>query len=345
MNRLDRALAILLLLRGGKMIPAAELARKLEVSVRTIYRDVDALCAIGVPVYAEMGRSGGFRLSEGYFLPPVMFTTGEAVSLLLGLAFLRSLPSRPFISAVETGEQKLLAAIPSNLRAILAEAQKVIGFEGAPGDIFHPEPAESLNNKTPQLLAQESETISIFLQAVLDRQMLLFDYRSSYSGRKYRFQAVPQGIFWDRNRWYLVGKRMGYGEPEGEQGTGIWRADRVVALKTLSQPASSAEDFDVRKMMGRNWLRPAMQEWKQEAPVQIKLTLEQAECLKKDWYYQHASFERISETEVLMMFGESNREVVFQLLRWLGPGAKLIRPPEWQEAFMAELDEMRASYR
>src|SRR5689334_10562327 len=105
MNRLDRALGILLVLRGGKAISAAELSRRFEVSTRTIYRDVGALSALGVPVYAEMGRAGGFRLAEGYFLPPVMFSVREGISLVLGLGLLRNLRASPFAAERETGAE------------------------------------------------------------------------------------------------------------------------------------------------------------------------------------------------------------------------------------------------
>src|SRR3954469_10782685 len=101
-NRLDRALGILLLLRSGAGISARELARRFEVSTRTIYRDIEALSALGVPVYAERGRGGGIRLLEGYFLPPVSFTQREALSLLLGVTLLGSLRGRPFAAEMET---------------------------------------------------------------------------------------------------------------------------------------------------------------------------------------------------------------------------------------------------
>lgn len=74
MNRLDRALGILLWLRCRKTVSAAELAKQFEVFQRTIYRDIETLSELGIPVYAEMGRAGGFRLLDGYFLPPVMFS-------------------------------------------------------------------------------------------------------------------------------------------------------------------------------------------------------------------------------------------------------------------------------
>src|SRR4051794_25257718 len=98
MNRFDRILGILLLLRGGKSISADDLARRFEVSRRTIYRDMDTLSGLGVPVYAERGSAGGYQLLEGYFLPPLMFTTGEAISVILGLTLWRSLQERPLLA-------------------------------------------------------------------------------------------------------------------------------------------------------------------------------------------------------------------------------------------------------
>ncbi len=122
MNRFDRALAILLLLRSGRTWSAPELAERLGVSVRTIYRDIDTLDGVGVPIYAEAGREGGFRLVEGYFLPPVAFTTGEATSLLTGLALLERLHARPFAAELDTAAHKLLAAVPEPLRTSVAWA-------------------------------------------------------------------------------------------------------------------------------------------------------------------------------------------------------------------------------
>lgn len=70
MQRFDRVLGILLFLRSKQSVSAAELARHFEVSVRTIYRDLETLSAVGVPLYAERGRQGGVRLLQGYFCHP-----------------------------------------------------------------------------------------------------------------------------------------------------------------------------------------------------------------------------------------------------------------------------------
>jgi predicted DNA-binding transcriptional regulator YafY len=127
MHRFDRALGILLLLRSGATVSAAELARRFEVSQRTIYRDVETLSAVGVPVYAEMGRNGGFRLLPGYFLPPITFSRGEATALLVGVAMLRRLRTTPFASELETATQKVLAALPDATRDAIRRVEGVIG--------------------------------------------------------------------------------------------------------------------------------------------------------------------------------------------------------------------------
>lgn len=342
MHRFDRALAILLLLRDGKSWSATALAARLEVSTRTIYRDIETLSAVGVPVYAELGRNGGFRLMEGYFLPPISFTVSEAVSLLLGMTLLRSLRVRPLAAALETGERKLVAAIPDHLRATLADARKVIGFEEAARDIFtlergQPPPAPETAPAIPP--PDEGTIVDTFLQAVLDRRTLVLRYRSPYREGTTHHTVIPRGMFWDRDRWYLVGSRV-----ERADETRLWRADRVLSIAPDAQVAEAPRDFDVRSLLGRNWLRTAMNEWRFQAPVVIRLTRQHAERLRQDWFYRHAAYEEIDPDTVVMTFGESDRAIVFDLLRWLGPGAELLEPRAWRAALADELRGMAAVY-
>lgn len=174
MNRLDRALGIVLALRGGKEVSAQQLAQRFEVSPRTIYRDMETLSALGVPVYAERGRAGGFRLLEGYFLPPIMFTQDEALGLVVGLTLLQSMRSRPFALALDTAEKKLVAAVSDPLREVLLEARQRIGFEMPKNDIFHAEPAlprppAAYGTSPPHLPMQvaEDQVVQVFFKASL----------------------------------------------------------------------------------------------------------------------------------------------------------------------------------
>lgn len=86
MNKTDRLLAIVLELQGRQVVRAEDLAALFETSVRTIYRDIQALSEAGVPITGTTGT--GYSLMEGYFLPPISFTIEEAVTLHIGTEFI-----------------------------------------------------------------------------------------------------------------------------------------------------------------------------------------------------------------------------------------------------------------
>ncbi|MDQ2905353.1 MAG: YafY family transcriptional regulator [Chloroflexota bacterium] len=341
MPHFDRILGILLFLRSTHLVSAAELARHFEVSTRTIYRDLETLSALGVPLYAERGRQGGVRLLPGYFLPPLMFTQQEAIALLLGFTLQRSLRAIPFPTEIEMAEKKLLAALPDTLRPVLTKAEKLVGFEKTPHDIFHPELAQQraalLDNEQADL--QQSQTISTFFQAVLDGNLVHMQYASPYRPRTSEVLAEPLGLLWDRDRWYLAGRLV-----EQEHPVGLWRADRVVQIKPRQSMVAIQHEFDVRKLLGRTWLQSAMEHWKDLAPVKIRLSSAQAERLQQDWYYRHAHFEPETPDQVVMTFGEQNSTLVLELLRWLGPGAELLEPHAWRETMKEDLRQMLAPY-
>ncbi|MCB0126930.1 MAG: HTH domain-containing protein, partial [Caldilineaceae bacterium] len=81
MNRVDRLLGYLLVFQSHDLVRARDLATRFEVSERTVYRDIEALYEVGVPLVGMPGE--GYQLMPGYYLPPVMFNTGEAQALFL----------------------------------------------------------------------------------------------------------------------------------------------------------------------------------------------------------------------------------------------------------------------
>jgi predicted DNA-binding transcriptional regulator YafY len=347
MNRLDRALGIVLVLRGGKEVSAQQLAQRFAVSPRTIYRDMETLSALGVPIYAERGRAGGFRLLEGYFLPPITFTQDEALGLVVGLTLLQAMRSRPFTLALDTAEKKLAAAVSDQLREVLLEARQRIGFEMPQSDIFHAEPAlpqrpaRSYTGSAPSPVeAAEDQIVRVFLHGIFTRQTVSVQYRSPYRAEATHQIIEPLGVLWDREFWYLLGKRDG-----GTRDVHLWRADRVTEIQPHVRGVSTEQGFDIRAYLGRNWLGAAMQRWAKESPVKIRLTRQQAERLRQDWYYHHAAFEPLSETEMVMIFGADDQEAVLELLRWLGPGAELLEPRQWRSRVKEQLAQMLALYR
>jgi predicted DNA-binding transcriptional regulator YafY len=334
MNKVDRLLGILLALRTGRLQAAPDLAAQFEVSERTILRDMDSLAELGIPVYAERGREGGFRLTEGYFLPPIMFSRGEAISLMVALTLLKSLQHRPLASDLAMAEARLLAALPDRLQTILSRAQAAIGFEQLPADIFHyerqPQPAEQTGR-------DEGQVVTVFLEALLDGCEIRLVYASPYRKGERTYTGIPLALFWDRGHWYLIG------QVDGEDHHRNWRADRVVRVDRGREIDTEPSQFDIRDLLGHRWLRDAAETWRAESPVTIRLTRAQADLLKTDWYYGHADFAQ-QPAGVLMTFGADDRDAVFELLRWLGPGAELISPADWRKAFLEDLRQMIDSY-
>ncbi|SIT84748.1 WYL domain-containing protein [Yoonia rosea] len=114
MRRADRLFQILQYLRGGRLTTAAQLAEKLEVTPRTIYRDVAHLIGSGVPIEGEAGV--GYLMRDGYDLPPLMFTQEEIVALVSGARILQSWGGTKMAEAAQEALIKIDAVLPETAR-------------------------------------------------------------------------------------------------------------------------------------------------------------------------------------------------------------------------------------
>jgi len=113
-NRVDRLLAMLLELRRRKLCRAEELAAHFEIAVRTVYRDMQALSEMGVPIMAVPGK--GYSLMDGYFLPPVTFSPEEAIALLFGTELIAA--------KVDAGWRPGVRSARAKIEALLGDAQQ-----------------------------------------------------------------------------------------------------------------------------------------------------------------------------------------------------------------------------
>src|SRR5204863_8379629 len=126
MNRTDRLLAIVLELQGKGHQRAEDLAETFEISKRTIYRDMLALGEAGVPIVSIPGR--GYSLMQGYFLPPLSFTTDEATMLLLGSDLMAQNFDAQYRAAAQSASRKIEGVLPEKLRSEVHYLQNSIRF-------------------------------------------------------------------------------------------------------------------------------------------------------------------------------------------------------------------------
>lgn len=119
MRRADRLFEIIQILRGGKLTRARDLAEKLEVSERTIYRDIADLMATGVPIAGEAGL--GYVMRGGFDLPPLMFNEQEVEALILGARIVESWTDRELASAAGSVISKVESVLPDRLKKHMVE--------------------------------------------------------------------------------------------------------------------------------------------------------------------------------------------------------------------------------
>jgi len=186
----SRLLSILILLQTRGRMSARELAAQFEVAVRTIHRDVDQLSAAGIPVYAERGRNGGFRLQDGYRTKLTGMTQSEAETL-----FLAGLPGPAaqlgLADVLSSARLKLLAALPADVQP---RAQRIAAR-------FHLDAVAWFHgvDRLPSLPA--------IAGAAWSDHMLEMRYRRSGDTEARARTVAPLGLVLKAGTWYLVAQR------------------------------------------------------------------------------------------------------------------------------------------
>lgn len=218
--RADRLLSILLLLQVHRRLTVGELAARLEVSERTIHRDMDALSAAGVPVYAERGAGGGWSLAEGYRTNATGLTKAETRALFLAKPS-RLLADLGLDAASEAALIKLLAAIPSAHRRRAEDVRQRIHV-----DVGGWRPGET--DAVPTLPAVQ--------EAIWSERRVWLTYQRQTGEPRERL-VDPLGLVAQGSTWYLVAA------VEGDPRT--YRVSRVLAVRPTDEPAVRPPGFDL----------------------------------------------------------------------------------------------------
>ena len=184
MRRADRLFQLVQLIRGRRLSTAAFLARRLEVSERTVYRDVADLQHQGVPIEGEAGV--GYRLGTGFELPPLMFTQDEAKSLVAAVRLAQAWLDPALAREAETALGKILSVLPAPVRAA-AESLALYA------------PAASMS----ALTQQTQQTLQTAREAVHAKRKLQLDYRD-LSGQLSQRVVRPLGCFFWGKVWTLA---------------------------------------------------------------------------------------------------------------------------------------------
>jgi predicted DNA-binding transcriptional regulator YafY len=217
--RADRLLSILMLLQARGRLTAQRLSEELEVSVRTIYRDMDALSAAGVPVYAERGPGGGCALLDSYRTTLTGLTRDEVRALFM-LSIPAPLAELGVDQELRAALLKLSAALPATRRPELERAQQRIHLDSVGWS--------EIREPVPHL-----QTIQ---QAVWTDRKVHLTYRLPWQAQA-EWLVEPLGLVAKASTWYLVCVRSGH--------TRAYRLSRILQARISDEPFDRPPDFDL----------------------------------------------------------------------------------------------------
>ena len=225
MNRLDRLTAILIHLQTKRVVRAQELADRFGISLRTVYRDVRSLEEAGVPIGAEAGI--GYFLTD-YHLPPVMLTTAEASSLLLGSKLIEKWADE----SVRTGFESALFKIKSVLKR--SDQERLDDLDA------------HINVAKPTTREPYSERLlNDIQQAIAQHHVLDLQYHSQYNDAETQREVEPVGLYHYRMGWHLIAfcrTRQDYRD---------FRVDRIRQLTDTNQRFARRERLSLQEYLDR----------------------------------------------------------------------------------------------
>jgi predicted DNA-binding transcriptional regulator YafY len=292
-NRTDRLLAIVLELQVRGNVRAEDLARVFEVSKRTIYRDITALSEAKVPIIASPGT--GYRLMDGYFLPPLSFTPDEAAMLVLGTQAVRFAVDAVYREAAKGALRKLEAVLPPESRTRvqeLYESMRIFSGWASPADV---------------------DKLAALRDAILDRRVVFLRYHSPRHTAPEDRDIEPYSLAYYRNVWHLTAYcrlRMDVRE---------FRLDRIDELEVR-------EEQFVRD--------PAVVERPQRDPsrrtlvVRVRFDERMVRWVREE---RHWGFREEQPGGVMVFAVERVGDIAPWLLRW-GATAEVLEPESVREA-------------
>ena len=251
-----RVLTVLEILQARDSVTGTELARRLDVDLRTVQRYIVRLKDLGVPVNATPGVGGAYRLRAGLRLPPLLFTNEEAFALSLGLRALRHVGLEAFAPATEGALAKLERVLPATLRESVHTVEDVVSIEPSPWVV--PTPAQNL-----------IKTAS----AIRNSHRIRFHYQSHKEAATQR-EIEPYAVLHVDARWYLIGHCL------SRQDLRTFRLDRVSHLEVTGATFTRPPGFDGRAYLASRM--PFVQSWYQ-VDVWIDMPIEEAQRNVPPW--------------------------------------------------------------
>lgn len=306
-NVATRLLSLILMLQSRPNWKASELAEELSVSERTVYRYMDMLDEIGIPIYSERGPYGGFSLVRGYKLPPLIFSPEEATVLYMGAHLVREVWGQTYDQAVTAATAKLDNVLPDDLRQDVARARESLVI---------------LSGLTRRDYRPWDQVIHTLRQCIGERHCVRIRYRGFRRQHDTEREVEPYALTLQWGLWYLVGFcRL-------REDMRTFRVDRIQEVTPLPDPFVKPRDFSVREYL------KSMTNFGPTYQVVIRLDA----SVSGHVWERHGHWMKITEHDdgsITARFGENRLDWVIGWVLGYGAAAQVLEPPELVERVKA----------
>lgn len=315
MNRVDRLVAIALHLQSRRVVRAEDLAAHFEISVRTIYRDLDALGEAGVPIVGEAGV--GYSLVKGYHLPPVMFTAEEASALFFGEKLVEQFTDASLRKQMESALLKIRSVLPRDRQDYLDRLERTTAV---------------VSCQTQNVPRLASEALIPLQRALAERRVLLLDYLGGQRREVTKRAVEPLALIFYAENWHLIAYcRL-------RQDVRDFRTDRILKLEPRAEQFTGHTDFSLKQYLET-----------QQAPdgnfvmTQIRFQPEVLERVRREHHWGLVEEKPVAKGVAVTLLTHSLEWQAGWVLSF-GAKAEVLGPERLRKLVAAEAEKIAAQY-
>jgi len=306
-DKLWRLLSIVTLVQGNQHLRVRDLAERLAVTERTIFRDLEALSAAKIPIYFDQN---GYRLPEGFLLKPLHLSVAEAVALTVATHTLMKQQGTHYRAAAEGALDKINAVLPEGARRLADEARSRI----------------HIDLRAFEASSSRSDVLEVLEQAILSERRCQMTYFSLNSGEVTDRKVDPYGLLFRERAWYLVAYC------HRRKDVILFRTDRIRKVRPLDEGFTLPENFSLDDYMASAW----EVERGQEVTVTIRFSKVAAPLIREAKWHPSQVLHELPDGGLEMSVTTGGRHA---LMRWvLGfAGEAVVVSPEEVRREVAEM--------
>ncbi len=314
-NKATRLITLIMLLQRKPNQKAADLAKELGISVRSLHRYFNLLEEIGIPVYAERGPYGGFSLVRGFRMPPMIFTPEEAVAIYLGTNLVESIWGDLYQDGARGALAKLENVLPAEQLNEIRWAQRSLVTTG-------------INQVTREAV---SGTLLLIRHAIREQRTIICQYRTGGKQNDTQRTIHPYALLHRWGWWYVVAYCT------TRQANRAFRLDRIEKPLLTDMTFTTPPDFDIQHYLAT--------EFEQQSLITILLHFsKELEGVVHDYRAWWKTIEKQKDGSTLVSLEMPELTYPAKLVLSYGPGVEVLEPPELRKMVSVMAKQISDTY-